>query len=173
MKDLKSVLVGLFASALVFGISACNTGAVRSDGTPEHQTHNRTETKSYPNHTYTADTKTYQSDNTYANTSSNTSYGVKGDNSKINERITKNSEWTAEDQGSSEHDLKTTQEIRKQVVDQDQFSSSAKNVKVITRDGWVVLKGPVKTMSEKNRIESIAKSVAGSAKVTNVITVTE
>jgi osmotically-inducible protein OsmY len=171
MKNLKSLLVGLSTAALALGISACNTGAVRSDGTPEYQfqAHNRGETKAYPTQTYTTETKTYQSDNAYTNTS----YGVKGDNSKVNERITKNSEWTAEDQGSSELDIKTTQEIRKQVVDQDQFSSNAKNVKVITRDGWVVLKGPVKTMNEKNRIESIAKRVAGSAKVTSVITVAE
>lgn len=165
MKKLNLIKFGLFTAALLTGASSCQSNEKRSDGTPEYQnqTYQRTETRSYPSSSYNQ-TQIYQSDNTY---------DVKGDNSQVNQRITNNSEWTAEDQGSSEYDVKTTQEIRKQVVDQDQFSSNAKNVKVITRDGWVVLKGPVKTMSEKIRIESIAKRVAGNSKVTNVITVTK
>lgn len=160
MKKIGSLLV---LATLTLGFSACNTGAVRSNGTPDYQFQSHNTHESYPRQTYT-ETRT-------TTMTSNDDYGVKADNSKVNERITRNSEWTAEDQGSSEYDIKTTQEIRKQLVDQDQFSSSAKNVKVITRDGSVVLKGPVQSLEERRRIEAIAKRVAGANRVTNVITV--
>jgi len=161
MKHIGSVLV-LATLTLVF--SSCNTGAVRSYGTPDYQFQTRNTYETSPRQTYT-ETRTTTSP------VSDNYYGVRADNSKVNERITKNAEWTAEDQGSSEYDIKTTREIRQLLVDQDQFSTNAKNVKVITRDGWVVLKGPVLSFSERSRIEAIAKRVAGSAKVTNAITV--
>ena len=41
----------------------------------------------------------------------------------------------------------------------------AQNVKIITQDGQVTLRGPVKTGDEKKRIEEIARSVAGESKV--------
>lgn len=78
---------------------------------------------------------------------------------------------TAQDQGTSERDIRTTQTIRQRVMDQDSLSMAAKNVKVITINGDVVLKGSVQSFAEKNRIESIAKDVAGSTRVSNEITV--
>ena len=201
---MKNVLVGLLASGFVISLTACQTGAVRSWGTPDYQgvtynhlgqpvssysyseTSRTTHTHTYSNtnadanmttqtsntsNTYSSNTPAKSYGTTTSNTTNNTYAGVKGDNSKVNERIENNSEWTAEDQGSSDADIRTTQEIRKQVVDQDSFSTNAKNVKVITRNGTVVLKGPVKTLAEKQRIEAIAKKVAGVTNVTNVITV--
>lgn len=79
---------------------------------------------------------------------------------------------TAQDQGSSDWDVKTTQTIRQQIVNQEGFSTNAKNVKVITINGNVYLKGPVETILEKNRIESIAKDAAGMTKVNSEINVT-
>lgn len=156
----KNALLGV-VFILALGITACNTGAVRSYGTPDYQfqAHHTQDAprKTYPT-TYTTQTTTYESN-----------YDV--NNSKVNARIAKNAEWTAEDQGSSEYDIKTTQAIRRQLVERDTFSTSAKNVKVITRDGFVVLKGPVKSLEERRRIEEIAKSVAGTTHVTNAITV--
>lgn len=161
MKKIGSLLV---LATATLGFTACNTGAVRSNGTPDYQfqAHNSATTyETYPAQTY-RETKT---------TTSSDDYGIKADNSKVYERITNNSEWTAEDQGSSEYDIKTTQTIRQQLVDQDAFSTNAKNVKVITRNGYVVLKGPVQSLEERRRIEAIAKRVAGTSNVTNVITV--
>lgn len=66
-----------------------------------------------------------------------------------------------------------TQTIRQQIVDQKEFSTNAKNIKIITRDGVVVLKGPVNTLAEKNKIESIAANAAGKTKVSSQITVTQ
>lgn len=89
-----------------------------------------------------------------------------------NDRTTRStSNVTAQDQGSSDWDIKTTQMIRQQIVSQDGFSTNAKNVKIITIDGNVYLKGPVQTMAEKNRIESIAKDVAGMTKVNSELKV--
>ena len=53
------------------------------------------------------------------------------------------------DQGGSEADTAITQQIRKAVVAQDNLSTDAKNVKIITRDGVVTLRGPVASAKEK------------------------
>jgi hyperosmotically inducible periplasmic protein len=98
---------------------------------------------------------------------------VKSDNAKMNEKIELNHEVTSQDQGSSEADIKTTQSIRQEVTSQESFSTNAKNIKIVTMNGSVILKGPVKTRAEKNKIELIAKSVAGKTKVTSEITVTK
>jgi osmotically-inducible protein OsmY len=45
------------------------------------------------------------------------------------------------------------------------MSVNAQNVKIITQDGKVTLRGPVKSPEEKQKIESIASSVAGTDKV--------
>ena len=65
------------------------------------------------------------------------------------------------DQGTSEADRKTTQQIRQAVVDDKTLSFTAKNVKIITKDGKVTLRGPVKNSAEKATIDSIARKVAG------------
>ena len=96
-----------------------------------------------------------------------------GTNSVYNSTNEANRGLTAQDQGSSDMDIKTTQAIRQQVVAQDEFSSTAKNIKIITINGLVVLKGPVRTMAEKSKIEAIAMNVAGHTKVTNEITVSK
>ena len=42
---------------------------------------------------------------------------------------------------------------------------AAQNVKIITQDGKVTLRGPVRTEQEKQSVEDIAKGVAGSDNV--------
>lgn len=114
-----------------------------------------------------------QTTNTGMHTESPTTGYVATDNTKMNERIDNRKEWTAQDQGNSESDLKITQMIRQQVVDQKNFSTYAKNVKIITNNGLVVLKGPVSSLAEKNKIESFAIATAGRGKVLNQMTVTK
>lgn len=53
----------------------------------------------------------------------------------------------------------------------DALSVNGKNVKIITRDGVVTLRGPVKTDKEKAEIASIAKSVDGVKSVDNQLEV--
>jgi osmotically-inducible protein OsmY len=78
---------------------------------------------------------------------------------------------TPMDQGGSEADRTITQEIRKQVTDRDELSTNAKNVKIITIDGVVTLRGPVKNENEKTTVASIARKASGVKRVDDQIEV--
>lgn len=75
------------------------------------------------------------------------------------------------DQGTSESDLAITRAVRRDVTDDDAFSMNARNVKIITRDGVVTLRGPVKTVEEKAKIEALAARTDGVRSVDNQIEV--
>jgi len=68
------------------------------------------------------------------------------------------------DQNENKKDIDTTANIRKRVVD-TKMSTDAHNVKIITQDGRVTLRGPVKSADEKKNIEEIARAVAGDSNV--------
>jgi osmotically-inducible protein OsmY len=53
----------------------------------------------------------------------------------------------------------------------DSLSMTAKNVKIITENGMVTLRGPVKSEAEKNKIGQLAKSAAGRMKIDNQLEV--
>jgi osmotically-inducible protein OsmY len=72
---------------------------------------------------------------------------------------------TPMDQGGSAGDRTITAEIRKQITDSDALSMNAKNVKIITQDGVVTLRGPVKTAQEKTTVAGIARKAAGVKRV--------
>jgi hyperosmotically inducible periplasmic protein len=95
------------------------------------------------------------------------SSSVAADNTAKNKRDRNDASKTTGDQSENEADRKITQEVRKSIVDDDKFSTSAQNVKIITNDGQVTLRGPVKTEEEKKAIESKAKQVAGVKNVEN------
>ncbi len=78
---------------------------------------------------------------------------------------------TPMDQGDSAQDRTITQEIRKAVTDRDELSTNAKNIKIITVDGVVTLRGPVKNEQEKTTIVSIAKKALGAKRVEDQIEV--
>src|SRR5687767_888389 len=74
---------------------------------------------------------------------SNRSAVVDADNSAKNVRDRGDETLTAEDQGGSPDDRKVTQAIRKALLDSPgYFSLSAKNIKIITENGKVTLRGP-------------------------------
>jgi osmotically-inducible protein OsmY len=89
------------------------------------------------------------------------------DNSKQN----KNRAETADDQTNSKSDRATTQKIRKAIMADKDLSTYAHNVKIITANGAVTLKGPVQSEDEKQKVASEAASVVGADKVTNELTV--
>jgi osmotically-inducible protein OsmY len=62
-------------------------------------------------------------------------------------------------------DLNVTQEIRKAIMADESLSMNAKNVKIITANGIVTLRGPVNTPQEKATIEAKAQSIAGANNV--------
>lgn len=78
---------------------------------------------------------------------------------------------TPVDQSSSDADLTITQAIRRQVMDQNDLSTNAKNVKIISREGVVILKGEVNSQNEKNIIEQIANQTQGVRRLDNQIQV--
>ncbi len=96
---------------------------------------------------------------------------TKPDNTAINERDRSGETKTSGDQLNNSADLKTTQAIRQALMKDGELSTTAKNIKVITANGHVTLRGPVKTAQEKSKIDQLAKSAAGGAKIENQLNV--
>jgi hyperosmotically inducible protein len=96
---------------------------------------------------------------------------AKPDNTTTNQRDRSGKTKTSGDQSNSSADLKTTQAIRQALMKDGELSTSAKNIKVITANGHVTLRGPVKTAQEKAKIDQLAKSAAGGAKIDNQVDV--
>jgi hyperosmotically inducible periplasmic protein len=96
-----------------------------------------------------------------------TATNTPADNTDKNERDRNGATLTAGDQGGSEADRTVTQQVRQGVMDQSALSITGKNVKIITVDGVVTLRGPVKTAQEKATIASIAQRVSGVKRVDN------
>jgi hyperosmotically inducible periplasmic protein len=78
---------------------------------------------------------------------------------------------TADQQNSNKADREVTQQIRKSIVSDKSLSIAAHNVKIVTRDGAVTLKGKVKSEDEKKAVEDKATQIAGAGKVTDDIVV--
>jgi hyperosmotically inducible periplasmic protein len=83
----------------------------------------------------------------------------------------KDGQPTADQQKSNKADRELTQKIRKSVFSDKSLSVSAHNVKIISRDGMVTLRGAVKSDDEKKSIEDKATEIAGQGKVTSELTV--
>lgn len=92
---------------------------------------------------------------------------VPADNTGKNERDRNVAALTPGDQGGSEADRTVTQRVRQGVVGSDSLSINGKNVKIITVDGVVTLRGPVKSDQEKSEIAAIAQRVDGVKRVDN------
>jgi osmotically-inducible protein OsmY len=89
------------------------------------------------------------------------------DNTARNARDADGGTLTPMDQGESEADRTITQQIRRAVVDHEELSTNAKNVKIITQNGVVTLRGPVKSQEEKNAIAAVAQRTGGVKQVDN------
>ena len=98
------------------------------------------------------------------------SAAVKRDNTEVNVRDRTDAVKTPIDQNENRKDIDITANIRKRVVD-TKMSLNAQNVKIITQDGKVTLRGPVKSEEEKTQIEKMAHDVAGAANVDNQLEV--
>jgi hyperosmotically inducible protein len=89
----------------------------------------------------------------------------KPDNTATNERDRSGETKTSGDQSNSSADLKITQAIRQALMKDSELSTAAKNIKIITDNGQVTLRGPVKNAQEKAKIGQLARSAAGGAKI--------
>jgi hyperosmotically inducible periplasmic protein len=94
------------------------------------------------------------------------------DNTGRNVRDRGGATLTPGDQSESEADRTLTQRIRQAVVADDSLSTAAKNIKIITVDGVVTLRGPVQNPQEKATIAAKAQQIAGTHKVDNQLEVT-
>jgi hyperosmotically inducible periplasmic protein len=93
------------------------------------------------------------------------------DNTATNERDRSGETQTSGDQSNNSADLKITQAIRQALMKDSELSMTAKNIKVITANGQVTLRGPVKTAQEKEKINQLASSAAGGARIDNQLDV--
>ena len=93
------------------------------------------------------------------------------DNTKTNERDRSASEPTADQQKENRSDRDITQQIRRSIMKDKSLSTYAHNVKIVTQNGQVTLKGPVQSGDEKRAIETKAAEVAGQDKVTSELNI--
>ncbi|MDP1525015.1 MAG: BON domain-containing protein [Rhodocyclaceae bacterium] len=91
-------------------------------------------------------------------------------NTGINKRDRDDKTLTPMDQMNNPSDLKITQEIR-QALMKGEYSMDAQNIKVITRNGTVTLRGPVKTAAELERINALVKAMPGINSIDNQLQV--
>lgn len=94
-------------------------------------------------------------------------FGQKPDNTEKNKRDRSDAMLSPMAQSNKPEDLETTRKIRKAIVSDKSFSTYAKNIKIITADGVIHLRGPVKSAEESASIASIATRNAGPNKVEN------
>src|SRR4029434_10040614 len=90
---------------------------------------------------------------------------TKPDNTAINERDRSRETQTSGDQSNSSADLRITQAIRQALMKDSELSTTAKHINIITDNGQVTLRGPVKNAREKAKIDLLARSAAGGAKI--------
>src|SRR2546430_10337318 len=90
---------------------------------------------------------------------------AKPDNTATNERDRSGETKTSGDQSNNSADLRITQAIRRALMKDRELSTTAKNIKVVTANGQVTLRGPVKTVQEKAKVDQIARSAAGGAQI--------
>jgi hyperosmotically inducible periplasmic protein len=93
------------------------------------------------------------------------------DNSGVNVRDRDDAAVTAGQQSNAKSDVELTRQIRQAVVKDSSLSVMAQNVKIVSANGSVTLRGPVKTEAEKDAIGSKAQAIAGADRVSNQLEV--
>jgi hyperosmotically inducible periplasmic protein len=97
---------------------------------------------------------------------------AKPDNTAVNKRDQSSGEATADQQKMNADDRELTAKIRRSIVADKALSTYAHNVKIISQNGMVTLKGPVRSDDEVKSIVSKAVDVTGTSdKVINQLSV--
>jgi len=94
------------------------------------------------------------------------------DNSKTNQGDNNKGAVTADQQKMDPADRNISKQIRSAIYKDKSLSTYAHNIKIISQDSKVTLKGPVRTADEKDSIGAKAASIVGAENVTNQIEVT-
>jgi hyperosmotically inducible protein len=92
-------------------------------------------------------------------------------NSAVNVRDRDADAMTAGEQSNSKMDLELTRQIRRAVEKDSSLSMKAHNIKIVSENGSVVLRGPVETRNEKLVIGKKARMIAGADRVHNLLEV--
>jgi hypothetical protein len=93
------------------------------------------------------------------------------ENTGINERDADGDTATPFDQSNDQDDIDLVAEIRAAVLEIDDLTINAQNIKIITNDGKVLLRGPVHSADEREAIEAVANEIAGAGNVTSQLEV--
>ena len=93
------------------------------------------------------------------------------DNTKTNQGDANKGATTADQQKMNPADRETTKKIRSALMNDKSLSTYAHNIKIITQNGMVTLKGPVRSEYEKAAIEAKAQQIAGDSNVTSELKV--
>ncbi len=103
------------------------------------------------------------------------SYGQtppQADNTQVNKRDQKAGAVTADQQKMNAADQNLTRTIRRSIIADKSLSTYAHNIKIITQDGVVTLKGPVWSNAEKEAVVAKAVTATGSSdKVSDQISI--
>lgn len=150
---------------------ASDSDAVMPTDTTGDATNDATNDAANPGSGAALDTNDPDTSDSAATAASADSDAPAPDNTAKNERDADGDTKTPLDQGSSEKDTEITQQIRQEVLEINNASVNARNVKIVTVDGKVTLRGPVETEVERDAIESIAVKAAGEGNVVNEIEV--
>jgi len=78
---------------------------------------------------------------------------------------------TADQQSNAATDRTTTQNIRRALMADKSLSTYAHNVKIVTRNGMVTIKGPVKSDDEKQKVVAEAGQVVDPKQIDDELTV--
>ena len=100
-----------------------------------------------------------------------TSQQTAPDNTRANKGDAQKGAITADQQKMNPADRELARKIRASITDDKALSTYAHNIKIISQDGKVTLKGPVRSEDEKANIEAKAAAVAGEGHVTDQLEV--
>jgi hyperosmotically inducible periplasmic protein len=101
-----------------------------------------------------------------------TSGSPQPDNTTVNKRDRNADQVTADQQKNNRPDRELTKDIRRSIMADKSLSSYAHNIKIVSQNGTVTLKGPVKSDDEKQAVIAKAVAVVGSSdKVTDQVSV--
>jgi hypothetical protein len=162
------LMPALGAFLLVAGCNSSTDTASNDTATTPPRADNK-----YADTTPTATSNTNASDRVYPadTTATVNTTDKKADNTGLNERDRNNATLTPGDQGKSDADRQITRDVRKAIMGNDQLSTMARNIKIITIDGKVTLRGPVKSADEQSTIASLVQSTTGVTAVDNQLEV--
>jgi osmotically-inducible protein OsmY len=166
----KATIFCIFCGSALAGCQSSGQTGMDSSGQPYGNQTNTSQT--YSSNNRPADDNASGTGATVTRTDS-TNNGVNSnvpaanpDNTAINARDRNSYVPTADSQGQTKSDIDVTASIRRGIMDR-KLSVDAQNVKIITQNGHVTLRGPVNSLDEKQTIGQLASDAAGAANVDN------